>query len=80
MAKKNFVLWFYGQAIVVQKVEEDGKIIFLFCYSLREFQEIGLTENEMRNSVEEFVRDKEGRTVLNEDIERFELINLDEHK
>ena len=78
MEKKNFVLWFYGKAIVVMKIREDNKIIFKFCYSFSDLEAIGVTEEEMKNSIEEFIRDKDERTVLSEDIENYDIVNLDD--
>ena len=78
MEKKSFVLWFYGKAIVVIKIKEEDKIIFKFCYSFSDLEAIGVTEEEMKNSIEEFIRDKDERTVLSEDIENYDIVNLDD--
>ena len=61
-------------------MEEDGKAIFLFCYSSATFKGIGVTDDEMISCIEEFIRDKDERTVLSEDIENFELVDLDVNK
>jgi hypothetical protein len=77
MEKKNFVLWFYGEPIVVQKRRGNGGIIFLFNYSFSKFEEFGLTKADMKMSIDGFIREKEERTVLSEDIENYRIINLD---
>ena len=78
--KENWVLWFYGEPIVAQKGEEDGKTNSLFCYSRSKFEEIGVTVDEIAKEIEEFVRNKDERTVMSVDIESYELVDLDANK
>ena len=77
MEKKNFVLWFYDEPIVVQKIRRNGEVIFLFSYSFSKFKELGFLEKDMKNSIDEFIKDKEDREVLSEDIDNYRIVNLD---
>jgi len=79
MEKNSYVLWFYGEPVVAMKINDNGTTKFMFCYSFSKFDAIGVDMEEMKESIEDFVKNKEERTVLSEDIEKYELVNLDEH-
>lgn len=77
MEKKNFVLWFYDEPIVVQKIRRNRESLFLFNYSFSKFKELGFLEKDMKINIDEFIKNKEDRAVLSEGIENYRIVNLD---
>jgi len=78
MEKNQYILWFCEKPIVVIKEPEGEKTIFRFYCSYSKYSEIGITEADLQAAIEDFIKHKEERTVLSEDIEQYELINLDD--
>jgi len=75
----KWVVWLCDtEPIPVLKMQaNDGSVVFRFYVKTPNLVALGITKDEVCRYIESFVVNKCRRTVLSEDIERFEIIDMD---